>query len=173
MSKVTTQLSVHTVADPLGRTTDPWAEFRQVEVLALHWEQDYRHSLGKYSRFFIELENRRFMATRCPVCGQVWAPPRPVCPEHLAVTQWVELSGQGRLQSFSVLHHTPAVAPFIKPPYVLAFVRLDGADTLFTHLLVNYRALDEVKLGLAVRVVYFDGPVTHPIHLMAFEPVRD
>ncbi len=173
MSPVTSKLSQETVPDPLGRDPDPWADFRDIEIIELNWSQTYRHSLGKYSRFFIELENRRFLATRCPKCGKVWAPPRPVCPDHLVITKWLELSGKGRLVSFSVLHYAPASAPFLKPPYVLAYVRLDGADTLFAHLLQNYGALQDIHFDMPVQVVYNDGPVEHPILLMAFEPLAE
>lgn len=173
MTKVTGKLEQLAVSDPLGQSPDPWADFRQIEVIELHWEQTYRHSLGKYSRFFLEMENRRFFATRCPACARVWAPPRPVCPDDLTITEWVELSGRGRLASFSVLHYAPASAPpTLATPYVLAYVHLDGADTLFAHLLQNYGSLSEVYIGLPVKVVYNDGPVAHPLHLMAFEPIR-
>ncbi len=170
MATVTNKLTQLTAVDPLGRQPDPWASFREIEIIELQWAQTYRHSLGKYSRFFVELENKRFLATRCPICSKVWAPPRPVCPDHLAITEWVELTGRGRVEGFSVLHHRSAIAPFIEPPYVLAFVRLDGADTLFAHLLCGYDSLADVHIGMRVRVVYNDGPVAHPIHLMAFEP---
>lgn len=171
MNKVTSKTKQFVADDPLGRDPDPWAEFRDIEILELNWNQSYKHSLGKYSRFFIELENRRFFATRCPECGKVWAPPRPVCPEHLAITEWVELSGEGRLASFSVLHHVPAMAPHLEPPYVLAYVRLEGADTLFAHLLQNYGSLSDIYHDMPLQATYSDGPVDHPIMLMAFEPL--
>jgi len=173
MAQVTNKLKQLTAPDPLGRPTDPWADFRDIEIIGLHWEQNYRHSLGKYSRFFLELENQRFLATRCPKCNKVWAPPRPLCPNHLAITEWVELSGRGQVASFSVLHYAPAMLSFLNTPYVLAYVQLDGADTLFAHLLQNYGDLNRVKQGLPVQVVYNSGPVEHPILLMAFEPMTD
>lgn len=170
MAIVHNKLQQLTVADPVGRSPDPWAAFREIEVLGLDWQQSYRHSLGKYSRFFLELENGRFLATRCPACGKTWAPPRPVCPDDLTVTSWVELSGLGHVVSFSVLHYAPALAAHLPTPYVLAYVKMDGADTLFAHLLQNYGDLEEVQHGLPVRVVFNMGPVEHPILLMAFEP---
>ena len=151
-------------------TGDPWEDFRDVEILDLHWEQDYRHSLGKYSRFFSELENKRFLATKCPQCAKVWAPPRPLCPDCLQITEWHELSGKGSLASFSVMHYAPSMTAYLETPYVLAYVKLEGADTLFAHLLKNYCSLDAIHIGMPVKVVYQDGPVEHPIHLMAFEP---
>jgi uncharacterized OB-fold protein len=170
MAEVTNKLKQLTVADPLGRTPDPWADFREIELIALEWSQTYRHSLGKYSRFFLELENGRFLATRCPTCQKVWSPPRPLCPDDLTITVWTELSGRGQVVSFSVLHYAPAMLAFLERPYVLAYVKLAGADTLFAHLLQNYGDVSKVHYGLPVQVVYNEGPVDHPIMLMAFEP---
>ena len=72
--------------------------------------------------------------------------------------------------SFSVLHYAPPMLSFLETPYVLAYVKLDGADTLFAHLLQNYGDLANIQHGMPVQIVYNDGPVDHPIMLMAFEP---
>ena len=170
MPTVNNKLTHETVADPLNRDPDPWADFREIEILELNWAQKYRHSLGKYSKFFLELENGRFLATRCPTCGTVYAPPRPVCPNELAVTAWFELSGRGELVSWSVLHYAPKMLDWLKTPYVLAYVRLDGADTIFAHLLQGVDDLSTLQHGMRVQIAYNDGPVEHPILLMAFEP---
>lgn len=171
MATVTGKLKHLTVSDPLGRNPDPWADFRDIEIIGLEWTQNYRHSLGKYSRFFLELERHRFFATRCPACQKVWTPPRPVCPDDLTITGWVELSGRGQVVSFSVLHYAPALLSHLETPYVLAYVKMEGADTLFAHLLQNFGDLSQIRHGMPVRVVYNNGPVDHPIMLMAFEPV--
>jgi uncharacterized OB-fold protein len=169
---VQSKLAVKTVADPTGRSPgeDPWAAFRTIELIALDWEQHYRHSLGKNSRFFLALEERRFLATRCLRCGSVWAPPRPVCARCLAITGWIELSGHGRVAGFTVQHYAPSFIR-LETPYVLAYVALDGADTLFAHLV---RGVDPrtVEVGLPVQVAYASTPVQHPLHLMWFEPAR-
>lgn len=166
----TSKLEEFDARDPLAalREEDPWAAFRRIEKIELRLELRYRHSLGKYSRFFLELERGKFVATRCTTCSKVWAPPRPVCPDDLSVTEWVELNGRGTLEGFSVIHRAPAsVAEQV--PYVLAYVRLDGADTLFPHLLRNC-VIQQVQYGLRVKVVYANKPVVHPIQLMWFEP---
>ncbi len=151
---------------------DVWAQFRGVERIAMELTQSYKYSLGKVSRFFMELENGRFLATRCAGCGKVYAPPRPLCPNCLAVADWVELSGEGVVKTYSVLHFSPGSNDDVRAletPYVLAYVLLDGADTLFPHLLKA--APDQAHSGLRVRVAYSDEPVHHPIHLMYFVPV--
>ena len=153
----------------VARDDDVWAQFRQVERITLELTQSYKYSLGKYSRFFIELEKCRFMATRCPDSNKVYAPPRPLCPNCLAVADWVELSGAGELKTWSVLHFSPGSNDDVRAletPYILAYVLLDGADTLFPHLLKA--PLDQLRFGMRVRVAYSDEPVQHPIHLMYF-----
>ncbi len=148
---------------------DFWGDFRQIERITLELSQRYHYSLGKQSRFFIELQNRRFFATACGSCGRVCAPPRPLCPACLQPTNWRELTGEGRLETWSMLHFSPgtnADVAALQTPYVLAYVLLDGADTLFPHLL---RAEGEsLRRGMRVRVAYNEGPVSHPIHLMVF-----
>lgn len=36
MATVTSKLNQLTITDPLDRTPDPWADFRQIEVIELH-----------------------------------------------------------------------------------------------------------------------------------------
>jgi uncharacterized OB-fold protein len=168
-SRVTSRIRVAQATDPLGRDPDPWHDFRTVELLNLTWSQEYRHSLGKYSRFFVELEQGRLFATRCPACGQIWLPPRPLCPADHMITGWVELSGRGRLVTWSVLHSGSQFASHLRPPYIFAYVALDGATTLFGHILRGVDDPSRLAYGLPVRVVYEAGPVAHPLHLMAFE----
>ena len=178
MAEVTKKLAVFRAEPPRvegprteGPVEDVFAQFRDVEVVELHWEQTYRHSLDKYSRFFLELENKRFLATRCPKCETVWAPPRPVCPNDLAITEWVELPGTGVIEGFSICEFAPAFVSNERP-YVLAYVALDGADTLFCHELRNYGDRNRIQEGMPVKVVYSEGPVEHPIRLMHFEPAE-
>jgi len=169
--RVTAKIKEMTAMDPLGRTPaeDPWRDFRQVEVIDLKLDFRFRHSLGKYSRFFLELENRRLMATRCPRCGTVWMPPRPACGNDLAVTEWVELSGRGTLAAATECAYTLTTGGG-KDRLVLGYVALEGASTLLLQQIRNYGHAGRLPAGLPVRVVWADGPVTHPMELFWFEP---
>lgn len=152
---------------------DPWGAFREVEKLSLEFTQQYHHSLGKYSKFFIELENKKFLATECESCQKVYAPPRPLCPECLNITSWKELSGEGTLKTYSVIHFSPGTNEDVRQmvtPYVLAYVLMDGASTLFPHVLKAN--LDSIEMGMRVKVTYTDETVDHPIHLMHFVPLE-
>lgn len=170
-NKVTTLIDTQTIEN---NDSDSWVDFRQVQRITVELTQTYKYSLGKYSRFFIELVNQRFLGTQCPSCQKVYAPPRPLCPDCLHVTEWVELSGEGTVKTFSILHFSPgtnADVRALETPYILAYVQLDGADTLFPHLLKV--PADKVRTGLRVQVAYTNDTVSHPIHLMYFVPMED
>lgn len=170
MPEITSKKDVQTLPSPEG---DLWADFRQIERLTLTLTQHYTHTLGKYSRFFTALEDQRFMATRCAACERVYAPPRPLCPVCMRPTEWIELAGTGTVETYSVLHFSPASnadVSALATPYTFAYVLLDGASTLFPHIL---RAdPTQVAVGMRVRVAYQEHPVAHPIHLMYFVPME-
>jgi len=170
--KVTSQIDIQTIET--NTETDEWSQFRQIERITLELTQTYKYSLGKYSRFFIELENQKFMATQCDMCSKVYSPPRPLCPDCLNITKWIELAHTGTLKTFSTLHFSPGTnndVRSLETPYILAYVQVDGADTLFPHLL---KALpDTVDIGMRVKIAFTDHPVNHPIHLMYFVPLED
>lgn len=154
-----------------GQNSDPWKEFRTIETTVFTFGSTYEHSLGKYSKFFLGLEERQFLATKCPKCGKVWAPPRPLCPNDFSITSWVALSGMGTLKAYTVCYDVPSV--FSKgSPYVLAYVHLEGASTWFLHELRNYGEPGDITVGMQVKVVYTVPPSSHPLKLMWFEPVE-
>lgn len=172
--RVKSKHAVQTVSDPLQREDDPWAAFRQVEQLNLEFVQRYRHSLGKYSKFFVELERGKFFATRCGACQKTYAPPRPLCPACLKICDWVRLEGLGTLKTYAAIHYAPGSNEDVRrlpTPYVLAYVLLDGASTLFPHVLKA--PLSSVKVGMRVRIGYTEGTVDHPLHLMHFVPLEE
>jgi hypothetical protein len=173
LEKIENLMEVFTAEDPMPfehPDGDPWADFR--EIMRIEWKMDftYKHVLGKYSKFFIELSNGKFVTTECPNCGKVWAIPRPLCSDCLTITKWKELPGTGTLESFSISYFVPSFMK-VEVPYVLAMVKLDGATTLFTHQLRNYGdSTDAIKMGMPVKVAYATEPVAHPMLLMHFEP---
>jgi uncharacterized OB-fold protein len=168
MTPPSAKLVRRTAGDPLGRTDDPYAAFRGVALLEHEQCFHYRHSFGKASKFFLGLEEGKLLATRCPSCSSVWLPPRAVCPEDLTVTAWTELSGMGTLTSWTVCPQVPAHA-HTEAPYILAYVALDGARTLFLHQLRNADP-NTLYYGQRVLAVFTQGPTGHPLQRFWFEP---
>ncbi|MEM7224474.1 MAG: zinc ribbon domain-containing protein [Pseudomonadota bacterium] len=147
---------------------DPFGAFREVEILQMDLAFTYRHSLGKLSRFFLALEERKLLGTICPTCGTVWLPPRPVCPDDMTITTWVELGDRATLAVGSVSAYRLKTDGG-DSQLALGYVAVEGASSL---LLQQIRNLGDRELapGLPLKLVWSDEPVDHPMELFWFEP---
>ena len=65
---------------------------------------------------------------------------------------WVEVGPAGTVTGFTVVRYAEPYQPK-EPPYVLALIRLDGADTPITHLL-ECGGVEKAKVGMRVRAVF-------------------
>ena len=146
---------------------DPFAAFRDVEILDMRMEFAFRHSLGKLSRFFLALEERVLLGSACPTCDAVWLPPRPVCPDDLAVTTWVELGQRGRLFAGAASAYSLKTSGDSR--LVLGYVEVEGATSLLFQQIRNLGDR-EPEHGLPLKLVWNDEPVGHPMELFWFEP---
>lgn len=65
-------------------------------------------ALTKVNDFIDHLGKGKIMGTRCADCGQVFFPPRADCFKCLAGNmEWFEVSGTGKLVTFSKLKYAP------------------------------------------------------------------
>ena len=119
----------------------------------------YEWSIGVYgSRFFEELrEHGRFIGIRCPKCKKVRTPPRRMCgPCFHEMDELVVLSDTGVIRAFSVVNY-----PFIDPatgktrpiPYTYGYIRMDGSDNIFSHI-INETDVSKIRVGMKVRAVF-------------------
>lgn len=133
------------------------------------WAFDYTYFAGEAAtRFFRELgEHRRIMGTRCPCCKRVLVPARAFCDTCMQkTTDWVEVGPEGTLETFTII--ATAFPGLPKPPIIMAYVTLDGADTALINLVtgldveLNPEAIDATakKLNKLPRVVtkFIDKP---------------
>lgn len=138
-------------------------EAAPVEVVERELRLPYRHSAGALvTRFRDGLREGRIHGNRCPECGDVLVPPRPFCARC-----WVPCGGWERVaDEGAVVSHVVVNVPFrgqeVDIPYVLANIRLDGADTTIFHLVGRsddgrlVAPAVEVHAGLRVRAVWRD-----------------
>ena len=105
------------------------------------------------SAFYRGLAEGRIVGQRCPACRKVYVPPRSACPsDGQPTSEEVELSHEGTVTTFCVVN-VPFLGQKITPPYVSAYVLLDGADIAFLHLILDIPA-DEVRMGMRVKAVW-------------------
>ena len=68
------------------------------------------------------------------------------------IDEFVELPDKGTVTTFAIIN-IPFAGQRIKPPYVAAYVLLDGADIPFLHLVTEIDAAD-VRMGMRVQAVW-------------------
>ncbi len=108
------------------------------------------------SRYLEGLKAGKLIGTRIGSgvdAGRVYFPPRSVSPADGApAVEHVELPDTGTVTTFCIVN-VPFQGQRIKPPYVAAYVLLDGSDIPFLHLILDAPA-DEVRMGMRVQAVW-------------------
>ena len=105
------------------------------------------------SAFGRGLKEGRILAQACPQCRKVYVPPRGACPTCAVPTKEPqELPDTGIVTTFCIVN-VPFLGQKITPPYVSAYVLLDGADIAFLHLILGADASD-VRMGMRVKAVW-------------------
>ncbi|HEY9351657.1 MAG TPA: Zn-ribbon domain-containing OB-fold protein [Nocardioides sp.] len=131
-----------------GSTSDP------VSLIVTPVSLDYHYAASpEESSFFRGLAEGRILGQRCPKCRKVYVPPRGACPtDGVPTAEEIELSHVGTVTTFCVVN-VPFLGQKIKPPYVSAYVLLDGADIALQHLILDIPA-EEVRMGMRVEAVW-------------------
>ena len=134
----------------------------------------YTYFAGQVGSLFLTTirDRHQIMGVRCDTCGKVFVPPRQTCERCLADIRdnWVTLSDTGEVVNFTVVRYADGHLAK-KPPYVLALIQLDGADTPMTHI-VEGIAPEAVKIGLRVKAVYADKTTGTILDIDHFAPVK-
>ncbi len=115
----------------------------------------------------------RLMGVRCRSCRGLSAVPRALCPACRGPDlAWVELSGRGTLEAFTVVHVPPtplAAAGYGRDnPYASAVVRLAEGPRITARLVgVDVSRPEAIRVGMPVRAEFVrEG--TRPV--LAFRP---
>jgi uncharacterized OB-fold protein len=123
------------------------------------------------SRFIVALrDDKQILGVRCEACDKTFVPPRQTCERCFAdlTDRWVKLEPTGEVTGFTVIRYAEPYQP-AKPPYVLALVKLDGADTPVAHIL-DCGDVEHVRVGLRVRAVFSEEPKDNILEISHFEP---
>ncbi len=108
-------------------------------------------SLTKVNDFIDYLEKGKVMGTRCADCGQVFFPPRADCYKCLSSNvEWFEITGKGKLITFSKLKYAP-VGFENDLPYSIAVLGY-GDYKIFGRISGNVPE-EEVELGMEMKAV--------------------
>ncbi len=92
--------------------------------------------------------------SKCPCCGKIFFPKRSLCPEcrreSIGKMEDYEISREGEIFSYSIIHDAPEFTSRIKP-YAVAMVKTtDGV--MISGQVVDVD-LEKVEIGMPVRAV--------------------
>jgi uncharacterized OB-fold protein len=105
------------------------------------------------SAFLRGLEDGKLLGARTGADGKVYFPPKEADPATgLELDNFLELPDKGTVTTFAIIN-IPFAGQRIKPPYVAAYVLLDGADIPFLHLIQEIDVAD-VRMGMRVQAVW-------------------
>ncbi|OLF18966.1 Zn-ribbon domain-containing OB-fold protein [Actinophytocola xanthii] len=130
------------------------AEADEVAMITTPVHLSYMHTASpEESRYLRGLAEGRLLGQRCPACEKVYIPPRGACPTDGVPTETeVELPDRGIVTTFCVVN-VPFLGQRIPPPYVAAYILLDGADIAFLHLVLGCPP-DQVRMGMRVEAAW-------------------
>lgn len=125
------------------------------------------------SRFLIGLrDDEAIRATRCEDCDIVYTPPTSICSRcGKMLHEWVDLSGQGTVMSFTEVNYDEPSQPYPSPS-IYALIKLDGSDTGITHILGEVNPGD-LKIGMRVEPVFKFIKNGNILDIKYFKPVSE
>jgi uncharacterized OB-fold protein len=137
-------------AEPEGQPDD--REPVKIQVTPSSIEIQHTASLPE-TAFLKALEEGKLLAARTGDNGKVYFPPKEADPATgLELDQFIELQDKGTVTTYAIIN-IPFPGQRIKPPYVAAYVLLDGADIPFLHLVTEIDPAD-VRMGMRVQAVW-------------------
>ena len=139
---------------------------RTYMVIDRPWDVMYDHSYGRVSPFFMGLLEKKLMGTKCPKCGDVFCPPRAHCWRHeckLEETEWMEMPLKGMLHSYTIMGFG-GEAFLDQLPFILAYVRVEGANTMIASRLVGTRP-EDVECDTPVTIHFIEDPTGNPMDI--------
>ena len=124
------------------------------------------------------LREDKLMGSRCKKCGDVFTPPRPICPKCTdSELEWVQMKGTGKLAAFTCISIGPgfmnAEGYSRKNPYCVGVVELDEGTRVDARIEgVDTLNPETIKVGTPMTVKFLHrGEGIDQKVFLAFEPV--
>jgi Predicted nucleic-acid-binding protein containing a Zn-ribbon len=120
-----------------------WYDVREMRIR-------FSISVERIKRFFEGLREGKIYVTRCRRCGRYYFPPQADCPYCRASDMdWVEVSGEGELLTYTVINTKPLTFSHY-PDYVVAIARMKEGFNVLAWLRIDDPR--KVRVGMRVRL---------------------
>ena len=101
-------------------------------------------------QFYKFLSQEKLMAGKCVKCGKIHLPPRPLCDEcYSQQFEWIEVSGKGKLLTYTIIHVAPPQFQSLVP-YAVGIVQL--ANGLKIPGMISNVPQDQLKVGMELTI---------------------
>jgi hypothetical protein len=116
------------------------------------------------------LKEKKLMGNSCGDCKALMVPPRLVCIQCRGKRlDWVQFSGKGSLETFTVIHVPPTFLKE-KAPYAVGIVKLEEGPMVTARLLgVDAQNPEKIKLGMSMVADYIEE---NGRTILAFKPAQ-
>jgi len=104
----------------------------------------------KLQDFVKYLEQGKIMGSKCKNCKRVYFPPRVDCDCMVGEPEWIELKGNCKLVTFTVVHFAPASFKG-DVPYALGVAQFEEGPTVFAPLSKDIKQ-EEIKIGMPLKL---------------------
>jgi len=105
----------------------------------------------KLQDFMKYLEQGKIMGSKCKKCNRIYFPPRADCDCMSSELEWIELSGNCQLITFTTVHFAPASFRY-DVPYVLGVAQFEEGPTVFAPLSKDIKE-EDIKIGMRLKLV--------------------
>ena len=97
-------------------------------------------------QFYKFLGQQKLMAGKCLKCEKIHLPPRPLCDNCFSIDfEWVNVSGKGKLLTYTVINIAPAQFQKLAP-YAVGIVQLEN-DVKIPGMIQGLQP-EQLKIGM-------------------------
>ena len=132
----------------------------------------YTYFAGRVGSKFLTTirDEKKIMGIKCNKCNKVFVPPRQICDVCMEDIRdnWVDVQNTGEVTNFTVVRYDDKHLPK-KAPYILAMIKLDGADTPLVHVVEGIDP-DKAKIGMKVQAVFAEETTNTILDIDHFAP---
>lgn len=101
-------------------------------------------------QFYKFLSQGKLMAGKCLTCGKIHLAPRPLCTNCYSQNfEWMQISGKGKLATYTIIHVAPAQFQTLAP-YVVGIIELESG--LKIPGMIQDLTQDELKIGMELKL---------------------
>ena len=101
-------------------------------------------------QFYKFIGERKLMGVKCNKCGNIFVPPRAICPKCLSTDlSWTPLKNRGKLITYTIIHIAPEKFQHMAP-YAFGIIEIE--DNVRIPGIIQDIKHEDIKVGMELEV---------------------